>query len=127
MEKLQHPYPLTVKAAEIFNKYLRKRPDGEPAESIETSFARVAMGIAAHDTNPPGFYEELREEMINLRFLPNRPAWYGVGRNYGFTSACTFLEMEDSLIKGERSIMNTLKNAVAIQQAGACEFDGGVL
>lgn len=109
---------LSEQAQTIFRKYLRKDHRGELAEDIRTSFARVAMGIAAYDYDPPEFYPQLLDVMLNLQFVPNRPAWYGIGRNYGFTSACTFLEMEDSLINGDQAIMRTLFNAVAIQQAG---------
>lgn len=109
---------MTDTAEAIFKKYLRKSHTGELVEDVEMSFWRVAMGIACYDHNPPEFMVELLGAMLDLKFLPNRPAWYGIGRNYGFTSACTFLEMADSLVSGDRSIMQTLFNATAIQQAG---------
>ncbi|MCP4083221.1 MAG: hypothetical protein GY743_23615 [Planctomycetaceae bacterium] len=98
----------------IFQKYLRRGLDGEPCETIAESFCRVAMGIAAYDNDPHGFYIQLHGTMRRLEFVPNRPAWFGVGRAPGFTSACTFLNVEDSL----RSIMGTLTDAAFIQQAG---------
>ena len=101
-------------ARRIFQKYLRRGPDGEPTETISDSFCRVAMGIAAYDHDPYTFFRKLRNAMTNLEFLPNRPAWFGIGREPGLTSACTFLDVEDSL----DSIMGTLRDAVKVQQAG---------
>lgn len=101
-------------AERIFQKYLRRGVDGEPIETIEESFARVAMGITVHDYSPAKFYPDLWTIMMNLEFVPNRPAWFGIGRPFGFTSACTFLNVDDSL----QSIMDTLSSAVFIQQAG---------
>lgn len=101
-------------AERIFQKYLRRGLDGEPVETIEQSLSRVAMGIAAYDYQPAEFFPELWNVMRNLEFVPNRPAWFGIGRSFGFTSACTFLNVDDSL----ESIMDTLSSAVSIQQAG---------
>lgn len=101
-------------ARRIFQKYLRRGLDGKPVETIEQSFSRVAMGIAAYDCQPTEFYEEISDVMENDEFVPNRPAWFGVGREPGLTSACTFLNIEDSL----DSITQTLSDAIKIQQAG---------
>ncbi len=101
-------------AERIFEKYLRRGLDGKPTETIKESFQRVAMGIAAYDYHPAEFYEEISDVMENDEFVPNRPAWFGIGREPGLTSACTFLNMEDSL----DSITRTLSDAIKIQQAG---------
>ncbi len=101
-------------AERIFEKYLRRGLDGKPVETIAESFDRVAMGIAIYDYSPHEFHKELSGAMTRLEFVPNRPAWFGIGREPGFTSACTFLNIEDSL----DSIMGTLRDAAKIQQAG---------
>ncbi len=101
-------------ARRIFQKYLRRGLDGQPVETIEESYERVAMGIAAYDHHPAEFYEEVLDAMVNDEFVPNRPGWFGIGRDFGFTSACTFMNVDDSL----QSIMDTLSSAVFIQQAG---------
>ncbi|MEM0097962.1 MAG: adenosylcobalamin-dependent ribonucleoside-diphosphate reductase [Conexivisphaerales archaeon] len=52
--------------------------------------------------------------MVNRKFMPNTPALVNFGSYYGMGSACFVLDIEDSL----DSIMNTLKNAAMIFQAG---------
>lgn len=101
-------------AERIFQKYLRRGLDGKLVETIAESFQRVAMGISAYDYSPHEFYRELSGVMRRLEFVPNRPAWFGIGREPGLTSACTFLNIEDSL----DSITRTLSDAIKIQQAG---------
>lgn len=104
-------------AIDIFQRYLRRDAHGQPCETILQSFERVAWNIAAFDRHPHEFYPVLRDVMFALDWVPNRPAWYGLGMG-GLTSACTFFAMEDSLIDGPRSIMHMLHNAIACQQAG---------
>jgi ribonucleoside-diphosphate reductase alpha chain len=104
-------------ARDIFQRYLRRDQNGHPCETVEQSFERVAWNIAAHDTHPADFYEHAHTLLFDLLWVPNRPAWYGLGMG-GFTSACTFFAMEDSLIDGDRSIVETLRKGAAVQQAG---------
>ncbi len=63
-------------------------------------------------------YEKEVEEFYNLmatrKFMPNTPALVNFGNPLGMGMACFVLGMEDSLI----SIMETLKNAAIIFQAG---------
>lgn len=88
-------------------------------ETIEQSFERVAYGIAAQDEKPAHFGQALLHEMKALRLLPNRPAWFGLGRDTGMTSACTMLDMSDDLARGRGGIGHTLLDIMRIQQAGS--------
>lgn len=56
--------------------------------------------------------------LARLLFVPNSPTWTGAGTPLGQLAACFVLPIEDSLIDGGASIMNTLKDAVAIQKTG---------
>ncbi len=56
--------------------------------------------------------------LAKLHFVPNSPTWTGAGTPLGQLAACFVLPVEDSLVLGESSIMDTLQNAVAIQKTG---------
>ncbi len=60
------------------------------------------------------FAQEYYEVMVSRKFLPNTPALVNFGHAYGMGSACFVLDVEDDL----KSIMETLKNAALIFQAG---------
>lgn len=110
---------LSENAELTFQLYLKRRPTGEIAETIEQSFERVAYGIAAHDETPARFGQALLHEMRALRLLPNRPAWFGLGRDTGMTSACTMLDVDDDLARERDGIGHTLLDIMRIQQAGS--------
>lgn len=110
---------LTSKAREIFQLYLKRSPSGEVIETIEQSFERVAYSIAAYDEHPRQFGAELLSAMKRLDLLPNRPAWFGLGRPTGMTSACTMLDMSDDLARERDGIGHTLLDILRIQQAGS--------
>ena len=110
---------LTPKAQEIFQLYLKRSPTGEVIETIEQSFERVAYNIAAHDEHPYQFGAELLSVMKQLDLLPNRPAWFGLGRTTGMASACTMLDMSDDLARERDGIGYTLLDILRIQQAGS--------
>ena len=109
---------LTDNAKVIFQKYLSRNPEGEITETILESFERVAYYIAQKDEKPKTFYHELLTAMTNLQLLPNRPAWFGLGRPTGLTSACTVIDIQDDLGREEGSILHSLRDIGMIQQAG---------
>jgi ribonucleoside-diphosphate reductase alpha chain len=109
---------LSPSAAKVFEKYLIRDAEGNIAETIEDSFRRVAWGIAQEDEQPQLFYEKLLAAMMGLELVPNRPAWFGIGRPTGFTSACTVIDIQDDLGREEGSIMDSLHSISMIQQQG---------
>jgi ribonucleoside-diphosphate reductase alpha chain len=61
------------------------------------------------------YYSELLAPLI---FVPNSPTWTGAGTPLMQLAACFVLPINDSLIAGDASIMQTLSDAVAIQKTG---------
>ncbi len=59
-------------------------------------------------------FKQFYDVMVSRKFMPNTPAIANFGASLGLGSACFVLDIEDSL----ESIMNTLKNAATIFQAG---------
>src|SRR4051812_27320584 len=86
-------------------KLLQKRYlDGE---SVDSMWDRVSGGV-------PRFRRLLEE----LRFLPNSPALFNLGRGNGCTSsACFVFDVEDSMF-GKGSIVDTRNKAIAVAKAG---------
>jgi len=64
--------------------------------------------------NVENYIELYYSLMVSKKFMPNTPALVNFGSYYGMGSACFVLDVEDSL----ESIMDTLKSAALIFQAG---------
>lgn len=77
--------------------------------------ALIYNGLDAWMERAQLYYDELLADLI---FVPNSPTWTGAGTPLGQLAACFVLPIEDSLIVGESSIMQTLMDAVAIQKTG---------
>lgn len=100
-------------------RYLKKDPEGNPIESPEEMFKRVARHVAqAEERFEPGkagyWQEKFYEVMVELRFLPNSPTLMNAGKRLGQLAACFVLPVEDSL----SSIFTALKRAAIIHQSG---------
>jgi len=108
--------------AVLRRRYLRKGPDGEPAEDVAGMFRRVASHIAAVESEWGGnvaqaeraFYELL----TSVRFLPNSPTFTGAGTPLGQLAACFVLPIADDMGKEQDGIFQTLRNMALIQQTG---------
>ena len=100
-------------------RYLRKDRRGQPIETPQEMFWRVARHVArAEGIFAPGSEEEWAERfyelMSSLSFLPNSPTLMNAGRRLGQLAACFVLPVEDSL----PSIFGALKRAALIHQSG---------
>jgi len=113
---------LEKNAKEIFvRRYALKNSEGEPNETVEEAFMRVASHIAGAETK-----KELREKYTKLfynfmaekRFVPNSPTWTGSKTKLGQLAACFVLPIKDDMGKERGGIFDTLKNAALIQQTG---------
>jgi ribonucleoside-diphosphate reductase alpha chain len=101
-------------------RYLKKDPGGNPVESPEEMFERVAESVAFADTffdskaNILKSKEKFLKMMTSLWFLPNSPTLMNAGRELGQLAACFVLPVEDSL----EGIFETLKNTAIIHKSG---------
>lgn len=99
-------------------RYLRRGPDGEPCETPEEMFRRVARHVAGAEERFGGKPEEWEERFFEclstLAFLPNSPTLMNAGRAYGQLSACFVLPVPDDVA----GIFETLKLAAVIHQTG---------
>ena len=103
----------------LSKRYLLKNEAGEPIESPEGLFHRVAEYIARAEDNFKGGRREEREErffrmLSNLEFLPNSPTLMNSGKESGQLAACFVLPVEDSL----ESIFESVKETALVHQTG---------
>ncbi len=106
----------------LMKRYVRRGPDGRPAETPEGMFRRVARAVAEPDQGTGGdveatgraFYHLLTE----LRFFPNSPTFTGAGTPLGQLAACFVLPITDDMGRDSAGIFQTLRDAALIQQTG---------
>jgi ribonucleoside-diphosphate reductase alpha chain len=106
-------------------RYLVKDEGGQPVESPEELFWRVATVVAEADRRygaSDGAVETVAEEFYRLmterRFEPNSPTLMNAGRPLGQLSACFVLPVNDALSNGHDGIYDTLKAMALIHQSG---------
>jgi ribonucleoside-diphosphate reductase alpha chain len=106
-------------------RYLKKDESGEPIETPEEMFWRVARVIAEADRRfgaSDAAIEEAAREFYHLmttgQFEPNSPTLMNAGRPLGQLSACFVLPVEDCLSNGKNGIYDTLKAMALVHQSG---------
>jgi ribonucleoside-diphosphate reductase alpha chain len=108
--------------AVLERRYLRRGPDGNPIETVEEMFQRVAHHIAAPDVDPGGHPDDAEQTfyslLTELRFMPNSPTFTGAGTPLGQLAACFVLPIEDDMGRSTSGIFQTLRDAALIQQTG---------
>ncbi len=106
--------------AVLERRYLVKDKKGQPIESVEDMFRRVARHIATADSlydpkaDTKAREEEFYQMLLNLEFLPNSPTLMNAGRELGQLSACFVLPIDDSM----ESIFDSVKHTALIHKSG---------
>jgi len=114
---------LSPNALEVLRRrYLRKGPDGEPVETVEGMFCRVAHHVAAAEATWEGDVKGVEERFYSLitalLFLPNSPTFTGAGTPLGQLAACFVLPISDDMGREADGIFQTLRDMALIQQTG---------
>src|SRR5438046_4833153 len=120
------PVSFSPNARSVLEKrYLVKNAAGQPVETPEDMFWRVATVVAEADRRygaSDGAVQALAEEfyflMTQRRFIPNSPTLMNAGRPLGQLSACFVLPVTDSLSNGKNGIYDTLSAMALIHQSG---------
>jgi ribonucleoside-diphosphate reductase alpha chain len=115
------PNAITV----LEKRYLVKDDAGQPIETPEDLFWRVARTIAEADRRygvPVGAVEEVAQAFYGLmaqrQFVPNSPTLMNAGRPLGQLSACFVLPVDDALSNGKSGIYDTLRAMALVHQSG---------
>jgi len=114
---------LTENARQVLiRRYVRRAKNGEPAESVEGMFWRVAYHVAVSERLWNGDVMERAAQFYELltskRFFPNSPTFTGAGTPLGQLAACFVLPISDDMGRDEAGIFQTLRDAALIQQTG---------
>lgn len=117
---------LTENARTVLQKrYLRRGADGNPVETEQEMFWRVAYHVALAEKENGGdaaqveyWARQFFELLTNLRFFPNSPTFTGAGTPLGQLAACFVLAIEDDMGRTGSGIFETLRHAALIQQTG---------
>jgi ribonucleoside-diphosphate reductase alpha chain len=117
------PVDLTDNARQVLvRRYVRRGPDGKPAETIEEMFWRVAYHVAVVEETWDGRVMEQACEFYQLltskAFFPNSPTFTGAGTPLGQLAACFVLPISDDMGRDPAGIFQTLRDAALIQQTG---------
>ncbi len=114
---------LTENARQVLvRRYVRRGDDGQPAETVEEMFWRVAYHIArAEEAYGGDVIEYARQYYLLLtskKFFPNSPTFTGAGTPLGQLAACFVLPITDDMGRDAAGIFQSLRDAALIQQTG---------
>jgi len=114
---------LTENARQVLiRRYVRRGEDGQPIETVEEMFWRVAYHVAKVEEKWGGDVMRTAREYYHLltskKFFPNSPTFTGAGTPLGQLAACFVLPISDDMGRERDGIFQTLRNAALIQQTG---------
>ncbi len=114
---------LTENARQVLmRRYVRRNPDGSPAETVEGMFWRVAYAVAQAEKqwgeDVMGTAVQFYELLTSRCFFPNSPTFTGAGTPLGQLAACFVLPISDDMGRRSTGIFQTLRDAALIQQTG---------
>jgi ribonucleoside-diphosphate reductase alpha chain len=106
----------------LTKRYLRRGSNGEPGETPNEMFWRVAYHIASpeadHGSDNMAIAQQFYELLTSKRFFPNSPTFTGAGTPLGQLAACFVLPISDDMGREHAGIFQTLRDAALIQQTG---------
>lgn len=102
----------------LTSRYLLKDDNGQPVETIEEMFLRIAEHVASGEKNAPLLTSEYYTLLTSKKFFPNSPTFTGAGTPLGQLAACFVLPLSDDMGKNSDGIFQTLRNAALVQQTG---------
>jgi ribonucleoside-diphosphate reductase alpha chain len=106
----------------LMKRYVRRGDDGQPAETVEEMFWRVAYHVAKVEEQWEGDIQARTVEYYHLlsskKFFPNSPTFTGAGTPLGQLAACFVLPITDDMGRDSAGIFQTLRDAALIQQTG---------
>src|SRR3972149_6183789 len=112
---------LTPNARLVLGKrYLKKDAAGNPIETPEDMFRRIAKNVASADliydkkADIVSLEEQFYDLFIDLLFMPNSPTLMNAGRDLQQLLGCFLLPVEDSI----ENIFETVKQAAIIHKSG---------
>jgi len=104
---------LTENARQVLlRRYVRHTDDGQPAETVEEMFWRVAYHIAhvelAYDGDVTTRAREFYYLLNSRKFFPNSPTFTGAGTPLGQLAACFVLPITDDMGRDPAGIFQSL-------------------
>jgi ribonucleoside-diphosphate reductase alpha chain len=106
----------------LVKRYVRRGDDGQPAETVEEMFWRVAYHVAKVEEQWDADVQQRTIEYYHLlsskKFFPNSPTFTGAGTPLGQLAACFVLPITDDMGRDSAGIFQTLRDAALIQQTG---------
>ena len=110
-------------ALKVFSRrYMRRGNDGQPIETVEQTYWRVAYHVGKAEEKWGGDATKTAGEFYYLlgeqRFTPNSPTFTGAGTPIGQLAACFVLPISDDMGRASSGIFQTLRDAALIQQTG---------
>jgi ribonucleoside-diphosphate reductase alpha chain len=114
---------LTENARQVLTRrYVRRGDNGQPVETVEEMFWRVAYHIArveeAWGSDVIARARQFYALLTSKRFFPNSPTFTGAGTPLGQLAACFVLPISDDMGRSPTGIFQTLRSAALIQQTG---------
>jgi ribonucleoside-diphosphate reductase alpha chain len=106
----------------LTKRFIRRDSTGQPTESAEEMFWRVAYHVADAEREWNGDVLSAARTFYGLlatkRFFPNSPTFTGAGTPLGQLAACFVLPITDDMGRDPSGIFQTLRDAALIQQTG---------
>ncbi len=117
------PVTLTENARQVLvRRYVRRGDDGQPVETPEEMFWRVAYHVATADeawgNDVLALAREFYVLLTSRKFFPNSPTFTGAGTPLGQLAACFVLPINDDMGRDAAGIFQSLRDAALIQQTG---------